>query len=132
MATAEPSTAYPWNRGAGGGLDTVVVMGERNQRVTGSAWRGGRVLTVMGQAHVDLREAALFRDGARLRATAVMGSVKLEVPEGWSVSVKGTPVLGSVEDRTETSSTPRRGRAHRMPTVEILATAVLGEVEINH
>jgi len=109
--------------------DTVAVMGDRDQRVTSRAWRGGRIVAVMGDAKVDLREATPHAEGAQLRVIAVMGDVKLRVPQEWTLSIKGSPVLGSVDDRTQPPS-QRRGRAERTRTVEIVATAVLGDVEI--
>jgi hypothetical protein len=113
-------------------IDTLAVLRERDQRVTSSAWRGGRVVAVLGEAQVDLREATPHASGAQLRATAVLGTVQLKIPEGWSLSVSGTPLLGSIEDLTAPPPQKPRARSRGMSRVEIVATAVLGQVEIEH
>lgn len=112
--------------------DTVAVLGDRDQRVTSREWRGGRVVAVMGDVRLDLKEASLHPNGAQLRITAVMGDVRLKVPEGWDVAVRGTPVMGSVDDRTVSPAPGRKGRAASAPTVDVVATAVMGDVEIEH
>jgi len=129
--TSRPVTTRPAEALPEDWTDTVAVLGDRDQRVTSSAWRGGRIVAVMGDVRLDLREASPHPDGAELRITGVMGDVRLRVPEGWSLNVRGTPILGSVDDKTVSPSRGRRGRA-TAPTVDIVATAVMSDVEIEH
>lgn len=128
--TTHPGGARPAQAQPHDWTETVAVLGDRDQRVTSREWRGGRVVAVMADVRLDLTEAMPHPNGAELRITAVMGDVRLKVPEGWDVAVRGTPVLGSIEDKTVSPAPGRKGRAASAPTVEVVATAVMGDVEI--
>jgi predicted membrane protein len=86
----------------------------------------------MADVRLDLKEATPDPNGAELRITAVMGDVRLTVPEGWDVGVRGTPILGSLDDRTVSPAPGRKGRAASAPRVDVVATAVMGDLEIEH
>lgn len=82
---------------------------------------------IFGELRVDFSNAAPAAGGAYISAFAMFGSEIVIVPEGWNVSVIGTPILGSVDDvRLNKSYVPDR------PSVEIRATAVLGGIKIRN
>ncbi len=74
---------------------------------------------------IDLTQAKLAAEGARLEASAVLGSITLRVPQTWNVAVTGTPLLGSVENKAR-----RDPQAADRPTLQIRASATLGSVEV--
>lgn len=87
-------------------------------------FRGGRVSALFGGVAMDLRGAVLAPEGARLQADATFGTVELRVPREWRVSIRGTPVLGSLENKG--GDAPQEG-----PLLEVDASAVCGTVEIS-
>jgi hypothetical protein len=125
----EPVTGTPQ-----GFFDVLAVVGSRKERVTGGGWRGGEVTAFLGSAEIDLRQATPPLDGARVEATAFLGSIEVFVPRGWVVTVKSTPILGSIDDHTVVSAATDEARdpdpSH--PRLELDATAILGSVEIKH
>lgn len=91
-------------------------------------WRlrpSSHALTVLGQVHLDLRGAEVRGMYSHITAVAVLGNVKVIVPEGINVEVDGLAVLGS--------KTIKGGSDHTLPgapTMYITAVAVLGNVEV--
>jgi hypothetical protein len=82
-------------------------------------------LAVMGEVTLDLRGAEVGALHSHITAVAVMGSVKVIVPEGINVEVDGLAVMGN--------KSVRGGADHPLPgapTVAITAVAVMGEVTV--
>jgi len=92
-----------------------------------NAFRGAVLTAIMGGVELDMRHATLAEDGAEVDATAIMGGVDLIIPRDWRVTVRGTPILGSVGNRAEGSSLPDDA-----PRLRVDALAILGGVEIKH
>ena len=72
----------------------VAIMGGAERK---GRWRPARqtnVVTVMGGAELDLREAELA-DGVSITAVTVMGGIGIAVPEGVSVEMGGFAVMGA-------------------------------------
>lgn len=111
-------------RGHLGPEDVAAFREQRLDAPDGTEYRGGELTAVFGSLDADLTRAKPPPDGARMKATSVLGGVKVRVPAGWRVSVHGTPVLGATVDRT----------AHRAdgPTLDIEAVAVFGNVEVTN
>jgi len=88
--------------------------------------RTTQVITFMGSAVIDLREALMLPGDYSVSAWAVFGSVELIVPPGVVVECAGSAVFGSFEQRDET-----------MPSLSAQSTvvradglSVLGSVEV--
>jgi len=72
----------------------VAIMGGAERK---GRWRPARqtnVVTIMGGAELDLREAELA-DGVSITAVTVMGGIGIAVPEGVSVEMGGFAVMGA-------------------------------------
>ena len=94
---------------------------------TSRQFRGAWLTGVFGGVTLDLRGAELAEDGAAINATAAFGGVEILVPRGWRVSVRSTPILGGVEDKTE-----HPAASADAPVLRIDAVAVLGGVDVKH
>ena len=135
LAVLADATGVLRRRGMEAGVDVrgddwlraTAVMSGRRERVTSTAWRGGEVTAVMGGVELDLREAKLAAEGARLDVTALMGGIDIWVPSGWKITSRITPLLGGVEDKTTPG--PSDGDAQRL---ELTGMALMGGVEIKH
>jgi hypothetical protein len=63
-------------------------------------FRGGDVTTVMGRAHLDLRQATIEPgQTAVIDVFGLMGAVVVEVPRDWVVDVESVNVFGGVRDQ---------------------------------
>lgn len=101
------------------------VMGDCKERIVGRVDQRLEVLAVMGDVVLDLRGAQVPSGEVSVTATAVMGDVKVIVPDGVKVEMSGHAFLG---DRKVLVREARPGLP--APTVRIQATAVMGDVKI--
>ncbi len=132
MRRARSSSASPTNeRGEGlpyenDYLESSALMGGSSTRVISKQFKGGSISSIMGGLEIDLRSAEIDGNLAVLEATCVMGGIEIRVPPHWNVTVKGTPILGGIDDET------RKYRDENVigPTLIIDATVVLGGIEI--
>lgn len=107
------------------GTYTAILSG-RKSRVTSAAWRGGRATAILGGVELDLREAVPVPEGAVLDVTAFMGGVEIQVPRGWRVEIRGTPLLGGFDDKTD------GGAGEDAPLLQITGAAIMGGVDVKH
>lgn len=87
---------------------------------------GGSVLSVLGGIQLDLRHAQLIESGAVLNVTTILGGVEIIVPENVQVEIKGTPILGGWENKTDTYGMEKN------KILYINGVALLGGIEIKH
>ena len=93
-------------------------------RSRASAFRGGSMLAWFGGISVDLREATLSPDGARLDLHALNGGISITVPEGWRVRSTMQAVAGGVDARTVEPA------AADAPTLTLEGFAAFGGISI--
>ncbi len=105
-------------------FSATVVFSHQVRRVRSEAFRKGEGTAVFGNLELDLRGAGIAPD-ARLEVNAVLGAVKVLVPEGVHVALGGNSVLGGVSDKRAGRTVPEGA-----PTLHLEANAVLGNVEI--
>lgn len=63
-------------------------------------FQGGDLIAFMGGCELDLRHAQISESPAVIDAFAFWGGIEIRVPETWTVSVEGIPLLGGYEDNT--------------------------------
>jgi hypothetical protein len=123
--------------GAGGSPGQRVERLEHGARIDASAtlsgivlkndsqeFAGGEINAVMGGVEIDLRQAAIVSEAA-LHLSVIMGGVEIRVPREWSVVVKGSPLLGGIEDKTIPPMTPGK-------RLLIEGSVIMGGVEITN
>ena len=64
-------------------------------------FKGGDLTAIMGGCELDLRQASISTGTAVVSVFALWGGVDLKVPQDWTVIVKGLPILGGFDDKTE-------------------------------
>ena len=76
------------------------VMSQDFRTSSSTEFRGADVTSVMGKSRLDLREAVI-RPGeeATIDVFTLMGESEILVPDGWTVDVRATRVMGGVRDR---------------------------------
>jgi Cell wall-active antibiotics response 4TMS YvqF len=89
-----------------------------------SAFRGGSMLAWFGGISVDLRQATLSSEGARLDLHALNGGIAIKVPEGWRVRSSMTALAGGVDVRTP------EPEAAEAPTLTLDGFAAFGGVAV--
>jgi predicted membrane protein len=74
---------------------------------------------------LDLRGAEVPQGQVFISATAVMGDVKVHVPDGVDVQLSGIAVMGDKVVKVREASP-----GQKVPTVVVKATAVMGDVKV--
>lgn len=93
------------------------------------AWRVPRklrVLSVLGDARIDLRDVQLPPGVTEIHAKSILGSVEIIVPPTLAVECEGTAVLGEIEEMHRAPAQPDP----ETPLLIVSARAVLGELKI--
>lgn len=86
---------------------------------------GAMLSCVLGAIDLDLTDAVMYQDTV-IEAKAFLGGIDIIVPKDVRVVVKGTPILGGVDNRVKRDAPPPPGAV----TVFINATCVCGGIEI--
>jgi hypothetical protein len=124
---AEPASSAASMRPAGQADRewVVAVMGDSKRQ---GRWRVERPLVavaVMGDVVLDLRGAEVPRGDVDITATAVMGDVKVYVPDGVDVQLSGIAVMG--DKKVMVREAPP---GQPSPKVVVRATVIMGDVKI--
>jgi predicted membrane protein len=79
----------------------------------------------MGDVVLDLRGAEVPQGKVDITATAVMGDIKIHVPDGVDVQLSGIAVMG--DKKVQVREAPAGQAA---PRVVVRATVVMGDVKV--
>jgi hypothetical protein len=81
-------------------FDELAIMGGVKRSYTSSDFRGGEATAVMGGVDLDLRDAVMEGQEARLDVSSIMGGAKIRVPQSWTVAPRVTTIMGGFKDST--------------------------------
>ena len=108
-------------------ITTVAVLCGSAPKNSSKDFRGGDLTAIMGGCDVDLRHAQISGTEAVLDVFAFMGGIEIRVPPEWTVTSKVTPLLGTLEDKTDPP--PDTSPEQRLT---VRGYAVLGGVEVRN
>ena len=99
--------------------------------------RGARLVAVMGQSSLDLRQLNLA-PGERLYVDVVvtMGRATVRIPEHWALTTSGLPVIGSIRGDHEQKTASAALGAGALPTgppprLILRGIVLMGKVEVS-
>ena len=104
----------------------VALMDGRTYESVSNRLRSGRVIAVMGGVDVDLRQAVLDPEGAKLDITIAAGGVRVLACKSWRVEVDKSVTGGAVQIETPDPETLPDGA----PILHVRATTVGGGLVI--
>jgi len=107
-------------------ISGVAILGGYRRTNNSKDFRGGELTAIMGGVELDLREASIKEGDAVLDLFAFWGGAKIRVPEDWTISLQGIPILGGFEDKT------RAPRADTGKRLVIKGYAIMGGAEISN
>ena len=87
-------------------VSVTSIFGSSDSQVSSQQVRGGRIFALFGSSEIDLRRAALSGGEAAVRVVAIFGSIRLTVPEDWTVNARSGAVLGVVDYRRAEPPSP--------------------------
>jgi hypothetical protein len=105
-------------------FDDSAFLGGVVRKYSSANFRKGQAEAIMGGIDLDFRDATIEGDEARLDVTAIMGGVKIRVPRTWIVVNRVTPILGGVDDNTDSVDGNKR--------LVIEGTVLMGGLDIKN
>lgn len=108
-------------------VNASAFLGGSRRNVQTQDFRGGELTAVMGGCDIDLRASSIANSPATIDVFAFWGGIEIKVPQNWSVSFEGTPILGGYDD----NKTFRQG-ADATQRLIIRGTIVMGGVEVRN
>jgi len=87
---------------------------------------GGEIDAIVGAVELDLRQATMKHDTARINVFALFGGVVILLPKEWDVSIQASAFLGGVDDQTVQQ--PADGGMR--PRLVVTGTAIFGGIVV--
>lgn len=94
-------------------VDNLALFSGIKTRNVSKNFRGGSIVALFGGVDLDLRDACLLNNAARIDVTAAFGGVDIIVPPDWKIEVKGVPIFGGWSNKT-------RGKNYDNPNAPVL------------
>ncbi len=104
-------------------VQASAIFGGVENIVHSDKFKGANVMALFGGVDLDLRNAKAIDAGCVLNVTALFGGAEITVPENWNVIITGTPIFGSIEDKT-------KGSSEESVNVTLNCTVAFGGLEI--
>jgi hypothetical protein len=77
----------------------TAVLSAIKHRIHSQAFRGGELTAIFGGFDLDLRQAIMEGDSARIDVFLLFGGGEIRVPENWDVTLQATAIAGGVGDK---------------------------------
>lgn len=85
-------------------LSISLVLSGGEYQCTSKQFKGGTIALTLAGCELDLRDVVTDQSEITLDVNLLLGGVEMRIPDTWSVSYRGTPVLGSFQDNTRPAS----------------------------
>jgi predicted membrane protein len=107
-------------------LQGTAIFGGFKRRVLTQAFKGGELTAIFGGFEVELQQAALETNLARIDVFVLFGGGELRVPEGWEIANQATAMFGALNDKTHHGPNPTEGR----PRLVVTGLILFGGLEV--
>jgi predicted membrane protein len=104
-------------------LNETVIFWGLDKRVESKNFKGGEINVAFGGCELNLRDAIVAKEGARLHINCAFGGVEIMVPKNCRVITNGTGFLGGWDPKVKPSEVEE-------PLFEITGSVAFGGVEI--
>ncbi len=110
-------------------IDIFCLLSGANYSTHSRNLTGGSVVTILGGADIDIRDADTRGDQFVLDVTAIMGGVNIKVPAHWQVNINVMPFMGGIANKTtclaERMNLPRK-------QLLITGSVVMGGIDVRN
>jgi len=104
----------------------TAILSAFKHRVMSQTFKGGELTAIFGGYDLDLRQAAIEGDSARIDLFVLFGGGEIRVPEGWDVVVQVTAIAAGIDNKA--ASLPLEGS--NRPKLVITGSMFFGGTEI--
>ena len=112
-----------------GRLSLWAMFGGGDRRIDAQNLPGGEISAIFGGFEVDLRHAGLAGGQATIDCNVLFGGVDIQVPEHWTVEVRGASLFGGFSDETRP---PRADAPTPAPKLTVTGYAMFGGVTVSN
>lgn len=105
----------------------IGVFGTDERRLSTDRFTGAELISVFGDALLDLRETSVRTPPAIVEALSVFGDAEVRVPQKWDVRLEVLNVFGETTDRRPPSERREQGNE---PDLIITGVSLFGDIEI--
>jgi predicted membrane protein len=112
-------------------LHEIAVFSAIKRKVEAASFEGGELNSIFGSIELDLRRDGFAAAGhvVAVEANAVFGGIEIRIPDTWKLSLQGTAIFGSYEDKT---IPPRPEPGIDIPTLIVRGGAAFGSVIVRN
>lgn len=89
-------------------LSISLVLSGGDYNCSSSNFKGGNISLTLSGCEIDLRNVTTAQDEIFLDVNLLLGGIEMRIPDTWSVTYAGTPVLGSFQDNTRSTRSPEK------------------------
>jgi predicted membrane protein len=110
-----------------GYIENAVIFGGDSKKVSSYDFKGGHFTVIFGGMEMDLTNCTLSKEKNIIDVEIVFGGLTLTVPREWNIRSEVTPVMGGIEDESNS------GKDHYIdPAAELIirGNVVMGGMEI--
>jgi hypothetical protein len=109
------------------------IIGSAQRAPETRVFNGAEMTALMGSCALDLTRAQMAPGGeATIDIFAMMGSVTIRVPDGWTIDTHAVPVMGSIRDARWPA--PKAGTDHSFatdaPRLQLRGLVMMGSIFI--
>lgn len=111
------------NTSSGEDINEFLLFAGSKKIIENAKTKGGQVTAIFSESTIDMSKIKSPASNITLDVTSVFASVKVRVPEGWSVTSDAVAILGGIDNKTRTASAKKT-------QLHITGVAVFGGIEI--
>ncbi|HKV05852.1 MAG TPA: DUF5668 domain-containing protein [Candidatus Acidoferrales bacterium] len=113
-------------------VNLVRIFSGARWRIVSKDFTGGEIVTIFGGFRLDLRDADLRGNQARIDAVSVFGGGEILVPPNWTVVSRGVGIFGGYENRTTAPLQPGAGGSSETKKLVVTGAAIFGGIVIGN
>lgn len=108
-------------------VTAIGVFGSDDRRVSTNQFTGAELISIFGDAMLDLRDSSIRSRPAVVEAVSIFGDVELRVPAEWGVRLEVMNVFGETIDRRPAGDAQEN---QDQPDLIVTGVSLFGDIEI--
>ena len=113
-------------------IDITVVLGGGDYNYTSKTLGGGSVFSLMGGAKLNFKDADFSGDSMAINVLVLMGGLDIIVPNHWQIVMRGTPILGGMDDKTVSRRGSEAADDSNVKRLIIDGTVIMGGIDVKN
>jgi len=112
-------------------INLSAIMGGGGYNFSSKNLEGGKITAILGGCELDLREAQIEKDSIIIDVFTLFGGVEIKIPKEWQVIIKGTAILGGIDNKAFTHPAAESKTTQKKSLI-VKGFSMFGGVEIKN